>query len=178
MIRTLGIAFAFVCFTLPASAQSAGSLAGSVKVMHNMVAQVLVAAAEKMPEAEYAFKPTPDVRSFAELVGHVANANFYFCSLAKGEPSPAKTNFEKVTVKADLVKGIKDAMAYCDAVYASATDASFAEKIKAALPVLGSDNPRGTTLMFNVGHNNEHYGNIVTYMRLKGHVPPSSEPKK
>jgi uncharacterized damage-inducible protein DinB len=178
MSRTFVVTLALSCFTLPAAAQTAGSLAGSVKVMHGMIAQNLVAAAEKMPEAEYAFKPTPDVRSFAELVGHVANANFYFCSMVKGEASPAKTNFEKVTAKADLVKGIKDAMSYCDAAYTSATDASFAEKIKAALPMLGPDNPRGTTLMFNVAHNNEHYGNVVTYMRLKGHVPPSSEPKK
>ena len=178
MIRTLVFTVVLACSALPAAAQTGGSLAGSVKAMHGMVAQNLVAAAEKMPEAEYAFKPTPDVRSFAELIGHVANANFYFCSMAKGEASPAKTNFEKATAKADLVKGIKDAIAYCDTAYNSATDASFAEKIKAPLPVLGGDNPRGTTLIFNVAHNNEHYGNVVTYMRLKGHVPPSSEPKQ
>jgi uncharacterized damage-inducible protein DinB len=184
MTRSFIFTLALTCFALPAAAQRGSSapagnpLAGSVKVMHGMVAHNLVAAAEKMPEAEYAFKPTPDVRSFAELVGHVANANFFFCSMAKGEPSPAKANFEKTTAKADLVKAITEAMAYCDGAYNSATDASFAEKIKAALPVLGADNPRGTTLMFNVAHNNEHYGNVVTYMRLKGHVPPSSEPKK
>ena len=177
MTRTLVITLALGCVTLPAAAQTVSSLAGSVKVMHGMVAQNLVAAAEKMPEAEYPFKPTPDVRSFAELVGHVANANFYFCSLAKGESSPATTNYEKATVKADLVKGIKDAIAYCDAVYNTTTDAGFAEKIKAALPVLGAENPRGSVLTFNVAHNNEHYGNVVTYMRLKGHVPPSSEKK-
>jgi uncharacterized damage-inducible protein DinB len=178
MTRSILFTLVLSTLTLPAAAQGVGSLAASVKVMHGMVAHNLVAAAEKMPEAEYAFKPTPDVRSFAELVGHVANANFYFCSMAKGEASPAKTNFEKATAKADLVKGITDAIAYCDAAYSSITDASFAEKIKAALPVLGPENPRGAVLTFNVAHNNEHYGNIVTYMRLKGHVPPSSEPKK
>jgi len=75
------------------------------------------------------------------------------------------------TAKADLVAALKDAFAYCDQVYDSMTDASAAQIIK----VLGRDAPRVTALTFNAAHLDEHYGNIVTYMRLKGLVPPSSE---
>ena len=74
---------------------------------------------------EYAFKPTPQVRSFAELVGHVVNANFFFCRQAKGEKSPANMNYEKATDKAALVKGVNDSLAYCDGAYARDTDANF-----------------------------------------------------
>ena len=174
MTRALIFAGCLSCVALPAVAQTRPSLAASIKAMEGDVKRNLAEAAAAMPEGEYAFKPTPEVRSFAELVGHVANANYFFCSQAKGEPSPAKTNFEKVTTKADLVKGLNEALAYCDGVYSGATDASFAEPVKVALPGGGSESPRGAVLAFNVAHNNEHYGNVVTYMRLKGHVPPST----
>jgi uncharacterized damage-inducible protein DinB len=174
MTRALIFAGCLACTALPVAAQTRPSLAGATKGMEADVKRNLAEAAAAMPESEYAFKPTPEVRSFAELVGHVANANYYFCSQAKGEPSPAKTNFEKTTAKADLVKGLNDALAYCDAVYSAATDATFAEPVKVALPGGGPETPRGAVLEFNVAHNNEHYGNIVTYMRLKGHVPPST----
>jgi len=157
-----------------APAQAQTSLAGSMKGMQTLVKQNLADAAAQMPEAEYAFKPTPEVRSFGELVGHVANANFFFCAQAKGEAPPNKTNYEKVSAKAELVKGLNAALAYCDGVYGAATDATFAEPVKVALPDGCPESPRGAVLAFNVAHNNEHYGNIVTYMRLKGHVPPST----
>ena len=177
MTRTFVLALCLGCSALPAAAQTGSSVAGAVKGMHAFTSQNLAEAAAKMPEAEYAFKPTPDVRSFGELVGHVANANFYFCSTAKGEASPAKTNFEKAaTTKADLVKGLNDALAYCDGVYSGITGAAFSEMVKAGLPgSSGGESARGAVLIFNVAHNNEHYGNMVTYMRLKGHVPPSTE---
>ena len=126
-----------------------------------------------MPAEEFAFKPTPQVRSFAELIGHVVNANFFFCSMAKGEKSPATANYEKVADKAALVKGLNDALAYCDGAYTATTDANFADLVKVAGPN-GQDTRRGAMLMFNTTHNNEHYGNIVVYLRLKGHVPPST----
>jgi len=149
-----------------------------LKAQNNTIKGNLIASAEKMPEQSYAFKPTPEVRSFGELVGHVVDANYGFCSRVKGEASPAAgKSFEKVTAKADLVKGIKDAVAYCDPVYAALTDANVVEMIK----VPGPNNTqreiaRANQLTFNLAHNNEHYGNIVTYLRLKGLVPPSSEP--
>ena len=181
MKRALLLVACLSSVSLPVAAQ-APSMSGSVKGMEALVKRDLSEAAAKMPEAEYAFKPTPDVRSFGELVGHVANANYFFCSQAKGEASPREDEFREGDAKADLVKGLDDALAYCDGVYSAATDATYAEVVKVALPGGGPESPRGAVLAFNVAHNNEHYGNIVTYMRLKGHVPPSTErgqqPKK
>jgi uncharacterized damage-inducible protein DinB len=153
------------------------SLASTAKAMHATIRRDLAEAAEAMPADDFAFKPTPDVRSFAQLVGHVVNANFFFCSQAKGEKSPATTNFERVADKAALVKGINDALAYCDAIYTSTTDANFSDAVTLnGFPGMNpkTETTRGTVLMFNTTHNNEHYGNIVVYLRLKGKVPPST----
>jgi len=153
------------------------SLAATAKAMHATIRRDLADAAEAMPAEDFAFKPTPEVRSFAQLVGHVANANFFFCSQAKGTASPSTTNFERVADKAALVKGLTEALAYCDAVYQSTTDATFNDAV--TLNGFPGMNPktatsRGAVLLFNTTHNNEHYGNIVVYLRLKGKVPPST----
>jgi uncharacterized damage-inducible protein DinB len=157
---------------------ASASTASVVKSMHTLIRRNLVEAAEAMPAEDYAFKPTPEIRSFGQLVGHVINANFYFCSQAKGEASPSKENFEraadKAADKAALVKGLRDSLEYCDDVYASTTDANFNQQVKVAGPGGGSEGGRGSVLMFNMTHNNEHYGNIIVYMRLKGRVPPST----
>ena len=92
---------------------------------------------------------------------------------AKGEPSPNKENFERVTDKAVMVKGMNEAMKYCDDVYNGTTDANYNSLITMAGPAK-KQTSRGSVLVFNTTHNNEHYGNIIVYMRLKGHVPPST----
>ncbi len=182
MSRKAALLFCLVCAPLSAAAQTtdAGfnealspSMASVVKNMHATIRQNLADAAQSMPAEEYSFKATPQVRSFAEFIGHVVNANFFFCSQAKGEPPPSKENFEKVADKAALVKGINDALKYCDDVYNGTTDANFSSPITMAGPEKKQAS-RGSVLVFNNAHNNEHYGNIVVYMRLKGHVPPST----
>lgn len=150
------------------------SMASVVKAMHATIRRDLAEAAESMPADEYAFKPTPQVRSFAEVIGHVATANFFFCSQAKGEPSPAKENYERSSGKAALVKALNDSLAYCDEVYATTTDANFNQQITFTQGRGGGQTGRGSVLVFNTTHNNEHYGNLVVYMRLKGRVPPST----
>src|SRR3954468_4712643 len=150
------------------------SLASMAKAMHATIRRDLAEAADAMPADDYAFKPTPQVRSFAELVGHVVNANFFFCSQAKGEKMPAAMNFEKAADKAVLVKGMHDALAYCDGVYTETSDANFQQMVKVSGGGATTETARGMLLMFNTTHNNEHYGNIVLYLRLKGHVPPST----
>jgi uncharacterized damage-inducible protein DinB len=149
------------------------SWAATVKAMHATIRQNLADAAQNMPAEEYSFKATPQVRSFAELLGHVVNANFFFCSQAKSEPPPSKENFEKVADKAALVKGINDALKYCDDVYNGTTDVNVNALITMAGPAK-KQATRGSVLVFNTAHNNEHYGNLIVYMRLKGHVPPST----
>jgi uncharacterized damage-inducible protein DinB len=153
------------------------SLTATAKAMHATIRRDVAEAAEAMPAEDFGFKPTPDVRSFAQLVGHVINANFFFCSQAKGDAMPTTTNFERVADKSALTKGLTDALVYCDAVYESTTDANFNQAV--TLNGFPGMNPktttsRGAVLMFNTTHNNEHYGNIVVYLRLKGKVPPST----
>jgi uncharacterized damage-inducible protein DinB len=182
-MRRLVLFAVFVsCTALPAAAQTSDgnftdalspSLAASAKAMHATIRRNLAEAAESMPAEEYAFKPNPQVRSFGELVGHVANANFFFCSQARGERMPSATNFEKAADKTAILKGLNDSLAYCDAAHAGTTDANFMQMIKLLGPG-DHETARGAVLMFNTTHNNEHYGNIVVYMRLKGHVPPST----
>ncbi len=150
-------------------------ISAAVKNQFNSAKTNLTKAAEKMPESNYAFKATDEVRSFGQIVGHVANASYFFCSAAQGEKSPSTADVEKTkTSKADLVEALKAAFAYCDKAYNGLTDATAAEKVKFG----GNDMARVGVLTFNNMHDYEHYGNIVTYMRLKNIVPPSSEPRK
>jgi len=182
MLRKAVLSLCLVCAPLSAAGQTtdagfnealSGSMASVVKAMHATIRRNLAEAAQNMPAEEYAFKPTPQVRSFAELIGHVVTANFLFCSQAKGEQMPSKENWERVADKAALVKGINDALAYCDEVYTGTTDANF-NQIVTMLGRAKTQASRGSVLVFNTTHNNEHYGNIIVYMRLKGHVPPST----
>ena len=186
MLRLLMLALVFTFVNLPtasAQASDAGypdelspSLASSAKAMHAMIRRDLAEAAESMPADEYAFRPTPQVRTFGQIIGHVIDANFFFCAQAAGEKSPATADYEEIVDKAALVKALNDSLDYCDRVYAATTDAGFFQPMRIAnVGSTGSTNTvRGAVLMYNVAHNNEHYGNLAVYMRLKGHVPPSS----
>ncbi len=192
MVRGMILSFILASLTTPASAQTtdAGadaslspSLAAVAKSMHATIRRNIAEAAETMPAEDYPFKPTPQVRSFGEVLGHIANANFFFCSQANGMSSPSTTNLEKLTEKAAIVKAVLDSLAYCDTVYETTTDSNFNQPATVAgLGNRPTPTIRGAVLMFNTAHNNEHYGNIVVYMRLKGHVPPSTartqQPKK
>jgi uncharacterized damage-inducible protein DinB len=132
----------------------------------------LTQSAEKVSEADYAFQPTKDVRTFGQMLAHVANTQFSYCAIAKGEPNPNKDDFEKTaTTKAALVKALADSFAYCDSIYTTLTDAKALELVKAGQ----NEVPRAARFISNIAHDNEHYGNLVTYMRIKGYVPPSTE---
>jgi uncharacterized damage-inducible protein DinB len=147
----------------------------TVRSSWNTVKRYVAASAEKMPADQYGFKPSPDVRSFGELVGHLANEHYLLCAPLKGEANPMeKVDFEKTTAKADLVKAINESIAYCDTAYAAAKD-------EARTITQFSATRRGTpfaTMLLNVTHDNEHYGNMITYLRMKGIVPPSSTPTR
>jgi uncharacterized damage-inducible protein DinB len=173
-----------VCFVLAALAAAsvavfaqekpalpANPISASERGFYGIVSGYVVGAAQKMPEENYSFKPTPDVRSFGQLVGHVADAQYFFCSTASGDANPGKSIEKTVTAKADLVAALKEAVAYCNQKYAAMTDA------QGSLPVkfMGFNLAKLTLLSVNTAHTDEHYGNMVTYLRLKGIVPPSSE---
>src|SRR5262249_61806075 len=152
------------------------SMSSVAKGMYSSIRRNLADAAEAMPSDDYGFRPTPEVRSFAQLVGHLVGGNYLFCSQAQGaspNTTPGfRTNYEQVTDKATLVKALSEALAYCDGVYAQTTDATFAQPVRlmALGPMKATDTSRGAVLTFNTAHNNEHYGNMVVYLRLRGHV--------
>lgn len=159
-----------VLIALAAPAAAAAQGLEAVTPLQNMVKGYLIKSAEQMPEATWSFKPTPAVRSFGEIVGHVADANYTFCAAALGEKSPATQQYEKATSRAVVVQGIKDAFAYCDKAYQIAP-----ARLNDPVEFFGMKGNKLWALMFNVAHNNEHYGNLVTYFRLKNMVPPSSQ---
>jgi uncharacterized damage-inducible protein DinB len=141
----------------------------------------IVKSAEKMPEENYGMRPGPqeEVRTFGQQVGHVARYNYLWCSQAKGEKNPsAGTDLEKLPTKAELLKALNDAFTYCDGVYAALTDTSGMEMVDITQESgRQTRNLRMALLILNYGHNNEIYGNIVTYLRIKSIVPSSSEPR-
>jgi len=141
----------------------------------------IVRTAEKMPEEDYGLRPGPqqEVRTFGQQVGHVANFNYLWCSQAKGEKNPnAGNNLEKLGTKAEFLKALNDAFAYCDGVYGALTDASGTEMIDITQESgRQTRNLRMALLILNYGHNNEIYGSMVSYLRMKSIVPPASEPR-
>ena len=149
----------------------ANPITASEKGFYSFVSGAVVGAAQKMPEENYSFKPTPDVRSFGQIVGHVADASYMFCSQAIGETNPPKDIEKTKTSKADLVAALQGGVAYCNKAFDSMTDAKGSEMVK----FFNFNLARLTLFSINSAHTDEHYGNMVTYLRLKGIVPPTSE---
>jgi uncharacterized damage-inducible protein DinB len=136
--------------------------------------EYILRAAEQMPEADYAYRPTADVRSFGQLIGHIAGGQYLFCAIAMGEKGGSEDDIEKSkTTKAELVDALRKSNEYCARAYAQ-SDADALGMTK----MFGQDVTRLYALGLNASHISEHYGNIVTYMRMKGMVPPSSQPRQ
>jgi uncharacterized damage-inducible protein DinB len=167
------IAASAVTVTAGSAVAQTNPLTASAKGQFDMIKANVVKTANKVGPELYSFKPTPEVRSLGEILGHIADANFGICAAAAGE-KPTQSGYEKKTAKDEIIKGLNDSIAYCDKVIASLDDTKGA----AIVPFFGMQMPKLGILYFNVSHNNEHYGNLVTYMRLKGIIPPSSEPAK
>lgn len=146
----------------------------AVKAQLAQVKAPVIRTAEKVPEDLYAFRPTPEVRSLGQLIGHIADANFNICGAGSGEKPPAGGIEKSTTGKAALQKALADSFAFCEKVLAGMDDKKGAEMVK----FITGPTPRLMVFAFNNSHSYEHYGNLVTYMRLKGIVPPSSEPPK
>jgi uncharacterized damage-inducible protein DinB len=159
--------------TAVARAQSPDTTAPTFKSFYNYSKQNILGSAEKMPAEHFSFKPTPEVRTYAAIFGHIMNTNYPACAALKGEANPNKADFEQTAkTKEEVVKALKASFDYCDEALKNVTDATFKETFKSG----ARDVPKTSPFMLIVAHNFEHYGNLVTYMRLKGIVPPSSEP--
>ena len=166
-------ALVLICALAPAVASAQENpFSTHTKWMYAGLKFMLLRSAEKMPEENYTFKPTDAVRSFGQIIGHAADAQYRFCAIALGETNPAPGIEKNKTSKAELIAALKAATAYCDRAYDSMSDASAAQLVK----LDGRDFPRLGVLDVNDLHNSEHYGNLITYMRMKNIVPPSSEP--
>jgi uncharacterized damage-inducible protein DinB len=180
MKNTIAIAIILLAgvATLPAQSQQPPpdtGYAATVRARWNGIKRNIAGSAEAMPETGFAFKPTPEVRTFGQLIGHLANEHYIFCSAMKGEKNPQESvDFEKKTTKAEFVKDINDSIAYCDAAYAAMKDDA---KLLAPLAPSRRDT-LFSSMLLNVTHDSEHYGNLVTYLRMKGIVPPSSQPSR
>ena len=143
----------------------------SSKGFYSMVKQNILRSADKMPEDKYAFKPADSVRTYGQLLAHVADGQYEFCGAAASKRDMKDVEHTAKT-KAEIVSALKTAFAYCDAIYAGMTDAKALE----LMPGFGGQKiTRLSMLDFNVAHTMEHYGNLVTYMRIEGIVPPSSD---
>jgi uncharacterized damage-inducible protein DinB len=166
----------------PAKAPAQASpITDSIKRGHDIVKGYITQSAELMPEADYKFKPAgtiPEVRTYGQILGHVANANYLFCgaamgaSTAGGERGPGGADYEKLATKAEMLKALAASFAYCDKAFAAVNDQNGGQAVT-TLPI-GPTTKIGA-LSFNASHDFEHYGNLVTYLRAKGMVPPSSK---
>ena len=159
---------------LPLGAQSAPtpipSARASAYELWKISDSYIVSAAQQVPESRYDYRPTPGVRSFGEVILHVASAHHLLCGIVLGEK---ERDLGKLKSKSDLVAALEASVRYCEGAYAISDS-------DAMKPATVFDQPRTRlhALITNAWHDNEHYGNIATYMRLMGMVPPSSQPKK
>jgi uncharacterized damage-inducible protein DinB len=172
-IRPFVLTLAAIAVTATTAAAQ-NPVSDSLRNSWNNVKRNIKESAELMPEENYSFQATKDVRSFADILSHVAGASYMFCGPAKGEQAPFDEDsfVGKLKTKAEVVKATNDAIAYCDGAFAALTDATAGTMVPS-----GSGTrqvARVSSLIGQIGHDNEHYGNLVTYFRLKNLVPPSS----
>lgn len=167
-MRSFRVFLAFAALCCGTAYAQTGGVASEVKQAYESVKNNLMKTAEKVPEQDYSFKPTPDIRTFAEVMEHVVNSQLHACGAITGEH---KTPSGDLKTKAGIVQGLREAFTECDKAYGSLTDTNMSEMIQT---------PRGqrsrlATLAGNTTHDAEQYGILSVYMRLKGIIPPSSE---
>lgn len=140
-----------------------------------MVIGNVTAAAEQVPDSSYSYRPVPTVRTFGQLIAHIAGSQDMFCAQALGEKANASDYIEKTTTgKTALLAALEASTAHCQKAYAM-TDA---DAMKRTVTVFAGQRSALWALLYSTAHDNEHYGNIVTYMRMLGMVPPSSQPAR
>ena len=161
LLTTLSGAAAMHAQDNPFSADAKGAYTG--------IKNTLLRAAEKMPDENYSFKTVPEVRTYGEMITHVADIQFMLCGMANGQQKQGKAPAEKTKAAASAY--LKSSFDYCDGVYNSMSDAAGAAKVK----MFGRELTKLGVLNFNISHDNEMYGTMVAYLRIKGIVPPSSD---
>lgn len=174
-MRTTLLAATALLLAAPVALQAQAANADpALAAMHDQWKQMTVyvtKAAEQMPEADYKFRPVATVRTFAQLVAHVAGAQAHICATALGEKAPAEDAIEKGTLtKAAIATALKESTALCERAYAMKSAGA-----TRTVSLFGSKFTGYGALALNAVHNGEHYGNVVTYFRVKGMTPPSAQ---
>ena len=160
-------------FAAAGALQAQNPLSNETKQAYNGIKNILTRAADEMPEADYGFSTVPGtVRTYGEIIGHIADLQMVLCGAAKGEQKRGDAGSKKT--KAELTAALKQSFDYCDTAYNSLTDADGVQTVK----MFGRDVTKFGVLNFNIAHDNEMYGTAVVYLRLKGLVPPSSQPRR
>jgi len=160
---------AATAFARPAAAQGPPDV--SMKGQYELAKMWITKSAAMMPEADYSFKPTPEVRSFGQVLGHIANSMGMICVAPTGAKSPLAGDAEKLATKAEVTKAVDDVFAACDKAWAGVTPSWNTDMVD----FFGKSQTKMAVIAFNTSHLFEHYGNLVTYLRLKNLVPPSSQ---
>ena len=176
MIRACFLLIPAIALPPAIVAQPANPMSNELRASYAIIKTNLLKMASKMPEDAYAFKPVPEIETFARRVAHIAGANLRTCAGLKGE---TKTfDFASRTAKPALVAALQESFAYCDGVFDSLTDQSALEMVNGRIgsPPFPEQRTRLTVLWNVVRHSNELYGYMAVYLRLKGVVPPSSSP--
>lgn len=162
----------FAMLATAASLAAQNPFSDDARQSYDLVKGSLLKAADRMPAEDYSFRTTPKVRTFAEMISHVAIAQKLMCQVVAGEITTDKAKFPPPkTEKADLVAELKASFDYCDPIYASMTDKAAAAQVtwfRWKMSKLG-------LLNWNISHDNEMYGIIGAFLRIKGLVPPSSD---
>jgi uncharacterized damage-inducible protein DinB len=163
------------CCAKPAVSQEVkhepDALVGSMQAGAQHIRAMFTQAVGQMSDADSAFKPTPEVRSFGQLIAHVAETNYYFCASALGEKQPAANIEKTMTTKADITKALEASFVYCERAFSAINDPANAKR---AVTFHGHPNTAGALLNFRNYHSLLHWGNAITYMRLRGKVPPTA----
>jgi uncharacterized damage-inducible protein DinB len=166
-MRTL----AALCF-LAAAASAQSAVVSNLKSLYSSYKQNVLEGAAKFKDADMDFKPTPDVMSVKELLGHMTDANFSICAPLKGEKNPdAGGNAKKAPDKEALIAALAKSFDYCLAALDTSSDATLAEKYKTAT----AERDKAYNALHMLDHIALHYGNLITYMRMKSIVPPETE---
>jgi uncharacterized damage-inducible protein DinB len=175
---TIAIIVSLTLAQAPAPTPDQTTTSGFATTTYRAIKDFVTRSAEKMPSDQFTFQPTQEVRSFARLLAHIADANYLLCAFALGEPNPNGKQMDRIEkenlAREPLLERLKESFAYCDRAYTMLTEANSGEQVA----FFGTQKrTRMGVLWFHISHAYEHYGNLVTYLRLKGIVPPSSEPR-
>jgi uncharacterized damage-inducible protein DinB len=178
MKRTIAVAVFFglagagvVQAQAPEKASGANMAATGMSQIFNLAKANIVKSAEQMPAEKYSYQPTKDVRTFAQMLGHIADANNFFCNMLAGTKQDYSSKAEALTTKAELQAALAKSFEKCDAALAATTDADLVKPVN----IFGNQANVSALVTLLASHNWEHYGNLVTYMRINGMVPPSSQ---